>query len=254
MPRWIEGRLGLPGMETEAVKAKARKLSVDGLDIELVRKRVRNINLSVRSPGAELRVTVPRHVSIAEIEAFVVSKLAWIRRKRAEILAQPSAAEREFLDGELHYLWGKPLSLLVEERLTGNRIEVEGETLRLAVRPGSDRAHRKALLEAWQRGLVRGALPPLLETWESRMGLKAGGISVRTMKSRWGTCDTVKRDIRINAQLAAKPPECLEYVLVHELAHFMDSSHGPAFKSIMDHWLPDWRERRALLNRLATHE
>ncbi|MFZ4616624.1 MAG: YgjP-like metallopeptidase domain-containing protein, partial [Rectinemataceae bacterium] len=142
MPQWIEGRLDLPGMEPEAAKAKARKLIVDGLDIGLVRKRVRNINLSVRSPGAVLRVTAPRHVSIAEIEAFVFSKLAWIRRKRAEILAQPRVAEREFQDGELHYLWGMELALRIEERMEGNRIEVEGETLRLAVRPGSDRAHR----------------------------------------------------------------------------------------------------------------
>ncbi|MEI6388857.1 MAG: YgjP-like metallopeptidase domain-containing protein, partial [Spirochaetota bacterium] len=186
MKKWIEGRLELPGMETKAAKACSRRLSVDGLDIELIRKRVRNINLSVMSPGAELRVTASRHVPMAEIEAFVFSKRAWIRRKRAEILAQPSAAEREFINGERCYLWGRPLALLVvEESAAGSRVEAEGEVLRLALRPGADRAHRRALLEAWERGLVRAALVPLLETWERRMGLKAEGISVRTMKSRW---------------------------------------------------------------------
>ena len=99
---------------------------------------------------------------------------------------------------------------------------------------------------AW-RAVVEACVPALVEAWEPIMGVKAGKLVYRNMTSRWGSCQPATGRICINVRLALYPPECLEYVVVHELCHLLERGHGPRFKALMDAFMPDWRDRRAKL-------
>ena len=101
-------------------------------------------------------------------------------------------------------------------------------------------------VEQW-RTVVKACVPPLIQAWEPILGVKAGTLAYRNMKSRWGSCQPATGRICINVRLALYPPECLEYVVVHELCHLLVRGHGPDFKELMDRVMPDWRERRAKL-------
>ena len=97
------------------------------------------------------------------------------------------------------------------------------------------------------REVVQAFVPPLIAKWEPIMGVKAGKIAYRNMTSRWGSCQPSTGRICINVRLALYPPECLEYVVVHELCHLLERGHGPRFHALMDAFLPDWKAIRAKL-------
>ena len=101
-------------------------------------------------------------------------------------------------------------------------------------------------MREWRK-VVEAFVPALVEQWEPILGVKAGQLAYRKMKSRWGSCQPSTGRICINVVLALYPPECLEYVVVHELVHLLVPGHGPEFRAIMDRVMPDWKKRRAKL-------
>ena len=127
--------------------------------------------------------------------------------------------------------------------------------LLLQVRPGSDEAKRKELLEAWYRDELRRIATVQMTHWMPIIGVQVDKIHIQHMKTKWGSCNPAGRAIRLNTELAKKPRECLEYILVHELVHLLEPSHNQRFLSLMDQFLPSWREHRDLLNHLPVcHE
>ena len=110
--------------------------------------------------------------------------------------------------------------------------------------PPPSRAERRR-----DRDLVRAALPPLIAKWEPIVGRTVERFSVRHMRSRWGSCTPRTRTIRLNSELAQKPPECLDYVVLHEMVHLLEPSHNARFHALMDGFMPEWRTLRALLKR-----
>ena len=112
------------------------------------------------------------------------------------------------------------------------------------------RANQASLQEIAQwRAIVEGLVPGLVDRWSAVMGVIPGKLAYRNMKSRWGSCQPSTGRICINVRLALYPPRCLEYVVVHELAHLLVSGHGPQFYAVLDRYLPDWREAKKLLDR-----
>jgi predicted metal-dependent hydrolase len=125
----------------------------------------------------------------------------------------------------------------------------------LRVRPDTGEAQRREIVEEWFRGQLRQALPPLIAKWEPRLGVKVGRVFVQRMRTRWGSCNAAKGNIRLNTDLAKKPPECLEYILVHEMIHLLEPTHSKRFLALMDQFMPKWQFHRASLNRLPVrHE
>jgi len=128
-------------------------------------------------------------------------------------------------------------------------------TLVLKVRPGTDAAKRQELIEEWYRVQIQTAVEPLIARWEPRLGVEVRRVFVQRMKTKWGSCSPAPRSIRLNTELAKKPRECLEYIVVHEMIHLLEPTHGERFVSILDDCLPRWRQRRDSLNRLPVrHE
>lgn len=180
---------------------QVKTLDVDGLTVQLTRKRIKNLNIRISPDGAQVNASAPLYMSEAHVASFVCSKRAWIERAMQRAAERPSAQAADATPEEV--------------------------------------AQWKAVVEA--------CVPALIEAWEPIMGVKAGKIAYRNMKTRWGSCQPSTGRICINVRLALYPPECLEYVVVHELCHLLVRGHGPDFYALMDRYMPDWKRRRARL-------
>jgi hypothetical protein len=224
-------------------------IELEDLAIEVTRKKIRNLRISIHPPAGEVRLSAPMRTSLAEIREFAASRLGWIKKHREKLRVQKTESRLDYVTGERHLVWGHSHTLQIEEMQVPPSVELLEDVILLRVRPGSDRERRGTLVTAWYRRQVEAALPPLIKAWEPRMSVEVKGFSMRQMKTRWGSCNTRDGSIRLNTELAKKPRECLEYVLVHEMVHLIEASHNARFKALMDRFLPPWRETRRLLNR-----
>jgi predicted metal-dependent hydrolase len=230
-------------------------LKLGELTIDVVRKDIKHVHLSIHPPAGRVRIAAPRRLSEDAIRAFAIGKIRWIRTQQAKLLEQARETPREYLNRETHYVWGQRRLLQVIEVDEPPSVEVRPGKLLLKMRRGSSVERRAAVLEAWYRDQLREALPPLMKRWAKRLDVQPAGVFLQRMRTRWGSCSPSRSTIRLNTELAKKPRECLEYILVHELLHFLEPTHNARFVNHMDRALPGWRERRELLNRLPVrHE
>jgi len=231
------------------------QIELGELQVDVVRKNIKNIHLSVYPPTGRVRISAPSRMSLEMIRVFAISKLGWIKRQQQKLQAQERETPREYLDRESHYVWGKRYLLQVLESDEALAVELKHSRLLLRVRPDTDSLKRQAMLEAWYRGQIKQAVPPLVARWEPLMGVKVARFFVQRMKTRWGSCNPGARTIRLNTDLAKKPRECLEYVIVHEMAHLLEPTHNARFVALMDQFMPAWPFYQEQLNRLpVSHE
>jgi predicted metal-dependent hydrolase len=231
------------------------KLELGDVSVDVLRKPIKNVHLSVHPPTGRVRIAAPERMSLDTIRVFAISKLGWIKQHQRKVREQDRESPRDYVDRESHYVWGRRYLLRVEECDSSPGVEIGPSRLVLRVRPDTTSERREAILDRWYRDLVRETIPPLLETWEKRLGIKARAVLVQRLKTKWGSCTPATATIRLNTDLAKKPRECLEYILVHELAHLIEPAHNERFVAILDAALPRWRSHRAMLNRLPVrHE
>jgi len=231
------------------------QIELGDLVVDVQRKDIRNLRLSVRPPAGEVRISAPRGMSLDSIRAFVQSRIGWIRKHQQRIRAKPREAPRAYRDGESHFLWGVRYCLRVVEKRAVPSVCVRDAELVLQVRPGADVAKRAAVVNAWYREVLGKELQVLVRKWEDRIGVRASRIVIQRMKSRWGSCNTRTGSIRFSLALANKPPACVEYVVVHELVHLLEPSHNRRFRALMGQYLPQWKDIQDDLNRVPVgHE
>lgn len=231
------------------------RLLLGQTEIEVVFKDIQNVHLSVYPPKGKVRISAPKAMSLDTLRVYAISKLGWIRKEQRKMQAQLRETPRDFSQRESHYLWGRRYLLKVTESDSPARMEVKPRSLHLHLRPGTTPQARNEIVALWYRDQVREAAQNLFAQWEPRLGVKAGKLFVQHMKTRWGSCNPDSGSIRLNTELAKKPRECLEYIVVHELTHLREPNHGDRFTAILDQVLPNWRQRKALLNRLPVrHE
>jgi predicted metal-dependent hydrolase len=221
-----------------------------GISVDVTYKDIKHLHLSVCPPSGTVRIAAPHRMNLETIRVFAISKLGWIKAQQDKLQHQARETPREYLERESHMLWGQRYLLEINEQEAAASVSVHHRRLRLTVRPGSSTAHKEALLEAWLRQQVRERLPALLEKWQKPLGVQVNRVLVQRMKTKWGSCTPARATIRLNTDLAKKPTECLEYVLVHELMHLLEPTHNERFQSLMDQYLPNWRHQRAMLNDL----
>jgi len=231
------------------MRSRISTLSVGDLEVEVTRKSVRSIRIVIEPPEGRVRVSAPWRVSNEEVRAALVERLGWIAKHRQRMATMRRPPRLEYVEGESLRWFGRDLVLHVvpASRKARARLEPEAGCVWLAVREGADRDERAAAIEACWRASLLEALPSLAAKWEAQLGVQAERWGCRRMTSRWGSCNTRARRISLNLELARRPPACLEYVVVHELAHLLEPGHGPRFKAILDRALPDWRAREKLL-------
>jgi predicted metal-dependent hydrolase len=227
---------------------RARRITVSGVDVEVVRKDIKNLHLGVYPPSGRVRVAAPLAISDDAVRLAVIEKLAWIKRQQLGFSEQPRQSPREMVSGESHYFLGRRYRLHVHEHEGAPRIAVRGlRMLDLFVRPDSTTEQREAVLHQWYREKLRELVPPLLARWERVMRVKAADWRIKKMRTKWGTCSIGAGRIWLNLELAKKPVRCIEYVLVHEIVHLLEPHHGERFSALMTQFLPDWPRARAEL-------
>ncbi len=224
-------------------------LHIRDITIEVVLKNIKHIHLTVHPPQGKVRVTAPRRMQLETIRLFALSKLQWIRKKQEAMRLQDRETIREYLNRESHCVWGKRYLLRVVERDAPATVALGHSELLLHVRAGTDQSHHRELLASWYRDQLRVAVEPLIKQWSGVLGVSVKRLFVQQMKTKWGSCNPRARTIRLNTELAKKPPEYLEYVLLHELVHLIEPSHNDRFYSILARHLPQWSSLRDQLNR-----
>lgn len=223
-------------------------LRLGELSIEVVRKDIRNVHLSVHPPAGRVTIAAPARLSLEAIRAFAVTKLGWIRTQQRKVRQQERETIRQYVDRESHYAWGRRYLLKLREGKGPPAIRLRGRWLVLQMQPGAGRERRRQAVEEWYRCQIKEALPSLIEKWERRLSVSVAGFYVQRMRTKWGSCNPARRTIRLNTDLARKPRECLEYIVVHEMIHLRVRHHNEQFTGIMDAHLPKWRGLRQLLN------
>jgi len=189
------------------------------------------------------------------VRVFAIAKLPWIKKQQRKLREQERETLREYIDRESHYVWGQRFLLKVIEADRPASVELGHGRMILRVRRGADKAKRKAIVEEWHREQLRKAVPPLIEKWERLMGIRVKRFFVQRMKTKWGSCNDRAGSIRVNTDLARKPKECLEYIVVHEMVYLLEPTHNARFMALMDQFMPKWQSHRHVLNRLPVrHE
>jgi len=226
------------------------QLIVGGISIDVVFKNIKNVHLSVYPPMGRVRIAAPARMSLDTIRLYAIAKLDWIKKQQKKLQGQERETPREYLDRESHFVWGRRYLLKVKEAAQTPTVELKHNQMILTVRPGAGKEKREAVVSAWYREQLRIATAPLIAKWEPLMDVKSRRIFVQRMKTKWGSCNPHRRNIRLNSELARKSPECLEYVIVHELVHLLEPSHNQRFVALMDQFMPQWRQFRDELNRM----
>jgi len=217
---------------------------------DVVLKEIKNVHLSVHPPTGRVRIAAPTRMSLDTIRVFAISKVPWIRQQQRKFREQERETPRQYIDRESHYVWGRRYLLKLVETTGSPSVELSHRQLVLKTRPGSNRAKKEALLDAWYREQVKAVAFPLIAKWERLMQVKVQRLFVQRMKTKWGSCNRRNATIRLNTDLAKKPRACLEYIVVHELTHLLERTHNRRFIALMHQFLPKWQASREVLNSL----
>ncbi len=231
-------------------------MQIGELTLQVNRRTIKNLHISVLPPDGKVRVSAPNHLSDNAIRMAVIPRIPWIRKQQKDFAKQPRQSEREYVSGETHYVWGRRYRLSVSESPGKNEVSLKGiSRLQLRVVRGTSTEKKAQLLSDWYRQQLKMRISALLDIWQPIVGVVLNDWGVKKMKTKWGSCNIAAKRIWLNLDLAKKPPECLEYILVHELVHLLERHHNERFKSFMDLFMPNWREYRNILNSLPlSHE
>ncbi len=226
------------------------QIQLGDMTINVAFKDIKNVHLSVHPPAGRVTISAPRRMKLEIVRVFAISKLDWIKQQQKKIRSQEREPPREYLERESHYVWGQRCLLTIIEREEPPSVIQKHNKLQMTIRPGSDISKRHELIEAWYREQVKLAVPTLITKWQPLLGIALSKFFVQRMRTRWGSCNPTSRSIRLNTDLAKKPRECLEYIVVHELIHLIEPTHNARFQALMDRFMPHWGSYREALNRL----
>jgi predicted metal-dependent hydrolase len=228
----------------------ATVLQLGDIAVDVVLKDIKNVHLGVYPPTGRVRISAPSRMSLDTIRVFAVAKLDWIKAQQKKLREQERETPREYLERESHYVWGKRYLLSVTERDRASTIELKHNRMILTARAGMDEAAREAIVAQWYREQIKATVPELIAKWEPLLGVSVNRIFVQQMKTKWGGCNPRARTIRLNTELAKKPKECLEYIVVHEMIHLLEPTHNAHFVALMGQFMSRWQFFRQRLNRL----
>lgn len=227
------------------------RIEVGDFTIDVIRKSIKNMHLSVYPPTGRVRIAAPLNMTDEAIKLFAISKLAWIKKNQRKFEMQERQSPRTFEQRESHYFEGKRYLLRVYEHSAPPKIEIKTKTyIDLYVRPNSSIEQRQNYINEWYRKQLKNKIPQLIEKWDKIIGVTVDDWGVKQMKTKWGTCNIEQRRIWINLELAKKPFYCLEYIVVHEMIHLIERHHNANFLAHLEKYMPKWKLYKEELNRL----
>lgn len=227
------------------------QITINNITVDVIYKDIKNIHLAVYPPAGRVRIAVPLKTNEDAIRLFVITRLAWIKRKQSEFKNQERQSPREFKNRESHYFFGKRYLLNIIEEEAPPKIVLRSKThIDLYVRPNTDAGKKYEIMNEWYRKQIKLIIPDLIIKWEKKIGVQVEEWQVKIMRTKWGACNIEKKRIWINLELAKKPIHCLEYIIVHEMVHLLERHHNQQFMDYMDRFLPNWKQYKSELNQL----
>lgn len=226
------------------------QIELGNIKIAVELKNIKNIHLSVYPPNGAVKISAPKRMDLDTIRVFAISKLQWIKKQQKKFKDQERETPREYLTKESHYFTGKRYLLKVIERNSKSEVILKHSNIELFIRPNSSLEKRQQIINEWYRSELKESVPKLIEKWEAKIGVKSNEFKIRKMRTKWGSCNNKTKTIILNLELAKKPVECLEYIIVHELVHLLERSHNELFVKYMNEFMPKWRFYKDELNRL----
>jgi predicted metal-dependent hydrolase len=221
------------------------------ISVDVVRKDIKNMHLAVYPPTGRIRIAAPLNVNDEAVRLFAISKISWIRKHQRNFVAQVRQSPRVYKQRESHYFQGKRYLLRVTEKEAPPKVELKTKTyIDLFVRPNSTLEQRHSIINGWYRTQLKKLIPDLIDKWENKIGVKVSGWQVKQMKTKWGTCNIEEKRIWLNLELAKKPQQCLEYVIVHEMLHLLERHHNDIFMNHLEFFLPNWKQLKNELRQL----
>lgn len=224
------------------------KVLIGDIPVDIQRKNIKNMHLRVKVPDGHVVLSVPAYMSNEAIEAFALANLEWIHKQLARLQQQSLPAKHHYVSGEVLYIWGRGYPLVFVPNPSRNSFVIQSDRVILSMRENSTAEQREAYVREQYRLLLKSRIAELLPRWEGITGLHCASWQIKYMVTRWGTCNILQRRLWFNLQLAQRPVECLEYVILHELLHLLEPSHNAVFKGYLDQYMKDWRAVKSLLN------
>ena len=235
-----------------------RSIVVDKGEINycLERKTVKNLNLRIRKDG-NVFVSANNDIPLEEIDEFVRSKSDYVLAsvKKFEEMAQCRPQPKQYVSGESFYVQGRALRLKVSNA-DKDRVNTDGVYIFLEVKDPDDFDRKHKLISRFlnkQCKLVFEEVIDELYPAFKKYGVDKPMLKIRDMETRWGSCLAKKGIITLNKRLLEAPRNCIEYVVMHELCHFIQPNHSKHFYSFLTMLMPDWKERKALLEKTAAY-
>lgn len=228
------------------------QIEVAGLSVELVRKPIKNLHIGVYPPAGRVRVAAPPAISEDAIRVAIVTRLGWIKNKQRQFAEQAREPERLYVSGETHYYFGRPLRLGVRQApVRAGQICVDSaDRISMVVPRDASRQDKTRWMSAWYRRELRDKAAPRVSKWAARLDVAEPAWGIRAMHTKWGSCNPDTGRLWVNLDLVKKPLVCLDYVILHEMAHFVSRRHDDVFVAVLDRHMPGWRQIRADLNKL----
>lgn len=215
----------------------------EGIEIEISRKKMKNLRLTVNPPEGKVKLSVPHKINPKIVDEFILSKMDWIKKKRSNYENRVVQKPKEYITGEMHTVLGTDYQLSVVDANEKQRVEIKNSRfVVMYVKPGSTLEKRKKLMIEFKRSTLKAILPTLIDKWETQLGVTVSEFNVKKMKTKWGTCNITKKRIWINLELVKHPVECLEYIVVHEMIHLLERHHNKRFYKLMDDYYPEWKD------------
>jgi predicted metal-dependent hydrolase len=225
-------------------------IKLGDIDVEVTLKEIKNVHLSVYPPYGKVKVAAPNRMSLENIKIYTISKLGWIKEQQKKFKLQIRESKREYLSKESHYFLGKRYMLKIMEIDNPPCVVLRHKIIELYVRPKSTQLKNHSVIEEWYRSELKKVSQELIIKWQKKIGVKCDSFTVRKMKTKWGSCNTNSKSILLNLELAKKPYQCIEYIVVHELVHLLERKHNDRFIVLMNRYLPEWKQLKNDLNRL----
>jgi predicted metal-dependent hydrolase len=227
---------------------KTRTIICD-LEIETVKKDIKNIHVGVYPPNGRIRVAAPLKTTDEAIKLLVISKMPWIKKQQLKFNGQERQTKREYVSGESHYFLGNRYRLSVHQTDSKPRIEIKRKTrIDMFVQPQTTSEKRERLMDNFYRSELKRQIPALVSKWQEITGLQIKEIKIKKMKTKWGTCNPKYQRVWLNLELAKKTLRCLEYVLVHEMTHLKEKHHNEQFELLLKSYMSQWGQSKQELN------
>lgn len=227
------------------------QISISNITVDVIRKDIKNMHLAVYPPTGRVRIAAPLNVNEEAVRLFAVSKMGWIKRHQRKFEKQQRETPREYIERESHYFQGKRYLLRIKRTNGAGYVDLKGKTyMDLYLKEDATWEYKRNILNEWYRAELKKLIPEIVKKWEKKLEVTVKDWGVKQMKTKWGSCNIEAQRIWLNLELAKKPIQCLEYIIVHEMVHLLERHHSDKFLSLMDYYLPNWKHLKEELNRI----